>query len=452
MAYVHPFVGTRYNTKAVDDLADVLAPPYDCISPVQQDELYERHTRNIIRIILGKEVSGDDEFNNRYGRAASLLQEWRREQVLIEDPKQSYYLYQQDFKTPDGKKHSRRGFFGLTRLQGYGEGRVRAHERTHRGPKADRYRLMRATQFNLSPIFVLYDDPKNEVGDVLAETMDKTKANEHLTDPTGVKHSMWVASNKAALKAITDGMKDKELLIADGHHRFETALHYRNEIRRASGQKGGRQPSDYLMMFLVSMDDPGLVILPTHRCIADEAGVGVDTEEVIEDLHEHFKVEALTVDLRKNVEKSAKLLTDKIAKAGKKATSMAMVLPGGRAFILTLKRGVKLAKALEDDEASKAASSLDVYALHNYIIPRIWIGNPEIELDEGEVYYTRDAVEALQMLPTRKACVTFLMNPPPMKQVVEIAREGRRMPQKTTFFYPKVISGLVMRDMRTIGV
>ncbi len=453
MAYVYPFVGTRYNGKVIENLADVLTPPYDCISPKLQDDLYQRHPKNFVRIILGKEVAGDDEFNNRYHRAGSLLQEWRREQTLIEDPKQSFYVCEQEYTNPvSGERQKRRGFFGLVRLQGYGEGKVRAHERTFKGPKADRFRLMRSTQFNLSPVFVLYDDPKNEIGDVLDSVMEKNKATAKVHDSEGNDHALWLASNKEALKRITDGMKERELLIADGHHRFETALHYRNEIRRMSGQKGGRIPADYLMMYLVSMQDPGLQILPTHRALADEAGVGVEIDEVLEDLKQHFKIEEFKVNPRKNAEEDAKMLLSKIGEDGQKTISMAMVLRGGRAFVLKLKRNVKPESLIENGDISPVVAKLDVAILHHHIIPNVWIGNPEIELDEGEVLYSRDAVETLKMLTDRRACVVFLMNSPKMEQVTAVSREGLRLPQKTTFFYPKIISGLVLRDMKTIGI
>jgi len=451
MAYVYPFIGTRYNPKIISDLSKVLTPPYDCITEAMQDEFYKRHPKNFVRIILGKEVAGDDEFNNRYSRAANLLQEWRREQSLVDDPKQSFYLMEQDYANPAGKRLRRRGFYGLVRLQGYGAGKIRAHEKTFKAPKADRYRLMRATQFNLSPVFVLYEDPKDEVAALLSSVIDKTKPVVASQDDEGTKHSLWLSCSKELLKSVSDAMRDRELLIADGHHRFETALHYRNEMRRLSGQQGVRHGSDYLMMYLVSMSDPGLEILPTHRALAEEAGVGVEVEEVVEDLKEHFKVEPVSINARKEPEKGAKLLMDKIAEAGKKAIAMAMVLRGGRAFVLTLKRGVSPEKLTEDQQIPPVVANLDVSVLHHFIIPHVWIGNPEIELDEGEILYTRDAVEAIKLSTTRKACVVFLMNSPKMEQVVKVSRAGLRLPHKTTYFYPKVISGMVVRDMKTFG-
>ena len=453
MAYVYPFVGIRYNPKVIGDLAEVLAPPYDCISPKLQDQLYQSNPRNYVRIILGKEVAGDDEFNNRYSRASNLLQEWRKDQTLIEDPKQAFYVCEQEYTNPtDGQRLKRKGFFGLVRIQAFGSGKIRAHEHTFKGPKADRYRLMRATQCNLCPIFVLYDDSDNVVGAQLDEIIGSGKALAEATDSEGTCHSMWSATAKEPLKQISEALRDKELLIADGHHRYEMALHYRNEVRRMSGQKSGRQPSDYVMMYLVSMNDPGLRILPTHRGLADEAGVGVDLEEVLEDLKEHFKIEEVAVNPRKEAEASAAMLMAKIAEGAEKGRrSMAMVVRGGRAFILTLKKGVKPEALLGDAHISPMVADLDVSLLHHHIIPNVWIGNPEIELDEGEVLYSRDATEALKMLTNRRACVVFLMNPPTMKQVTQVSNEGLRLPQKTTFFYPKVISGLVMRDIKRIS-
>ncbi|MFH0794139.1 MAG: DUF1015 domain-containing protein [bacterium] len=444
MAVVRPFVGTRYNPQIVTDLKAVVAPPYDVISPTMQDELYAASPHNVVRLILGKEKMNDDEYNNKYLRAASCLQSWRTDTVLIDEKKKSFYFYEQEFRIPGGEKKRRMGFFAAVRIEDYKSGKIRAHEQTFAGPKADRLKLLRSTQCNLSPIFCLYSDPEKKAEAIAKKAMAKKPITD-ITDKDGVRHRMWIANDKPSIKGIAEAMCNRELYIADGHHRYETAVNYKLERCIASGTKDGKQPYDYVMMFLCNAEQEGLTILPTHRILSKDLDDCVDHDEVLEDFQEHFNVTPQKISMS-NLDKSADTLLKAVSKAGKKGVSFGMVLPDGRAFVIQMKPKVDLAELI-DEEIHPAVRGLDVTILHHYVISKVWMGNPEIELDDDDILYSKDIAEALDVLKRRKACAVFLMNPTRMEQLREVAGAGQRMPHKSTYFYPKLLSGLVFRDL-----
>ncbi len=452
MADVLPFAAVRYNTKEKDKnliLADLVAPPYDVIAAEQQQALYDRHPCNIVRLILGKAQLNDDEFNNRYTRAAALLQTWKEQEILTPDKKRALYGYEQEFTIPGtNRKAVRRGFFAAVRLMDYRSGRIRAHERTHQGPKADRLRLLRATQCNLSPIFVLYSDPEKGVKKHLDAACGCPPCDQ-LTDDQGVTHRLWVIQQKEVILGIREAMKNRNLFIADGHHRYETSLNYRDEMRDVTGSKDGRQPFDYTLMYLNDFDDDGLVILPTHRVLARELGADVDLDEVLEDLEEYFQVKEFKVDLG-DLEKAAEAIRERVQPPKGGPMRCVMVVRKGRAWTLTLKKEADLKEMFGDEEIPDQVRKLDVTMLHRYIITRGWMGNPEIEMEEGDIYYEKNITDALNLLQKNKGCVAFIMNPTTKQQAQEIADLGELLPQKSTYFYPKLLSGLVLRDL-TLG-
>jgi uncharacterized protein (DUF1015 family) len=445
MARVLPFVGTRYNPKAVENLSAVMAPPYDVISPEQQDQLYKADPHNIVRLILGKGQVDDDEYSNKYQRAASLLKEWKSNGILMDDPCRNLYVYQQEFRTPDKKLRKRTGFFAAVKVEDPEKGRIRAHERTFEGPKEDRLKLLRSTHCNLSAIFCLYSDPARECDEILASVIKEPPRMELTTDDK-VIHRLWLLSNSAKVKQLSALMQDREFYIADGHHRYETAVRYAQEMSRLTGRKSGeRPPFTYTLAFLTNCDSEGLTILPTHRVLSPELGEGIEYDEILDDLKQYFDVTPLKLDLKKAPTEGPRLCA-KLELLGKKAMSFAMILPGGKGYSLGLKHGARI-KSEMPENMDKDIASLDVSVLHHYIIAQVWVGNPEIELDDQDIFYPKDAASALKMLgaPTYASAV-FLMNPPKMEQVRTIASKGLRMPHKTTFFYPKLLSGMVLRD------
>jgi len=440
-----PFIGTRYDSRVVGDLGGVVCPPYDVISPTTQEELYRRHKHNYVRLVLGKELPTDDEYTNRYERSARYFREWKSAGILLDEEELSFYLLEQEYALPTGEKRRRRGFFAAVRLDEGPQAKIRAHEHTFPGPKADRLKILRATQCNLSPIFVLCPDPRKRLITTLSEKM-ASKPTEQFVDSDGVHSRFWILQQPAEIQRFQEIVREQNLLIADGHHRYETALTYRAEMRQAVGKRHKNMPFDYTMMFLASMEDEGLVILPTHRALSSELGVGVDLAEVMGDLDTYFTMEPVEINYDQP-EKSAKLLLDQIVPRRPKQIRLAVILPNRAAYALTLKTTVKLDEIIGLEDLAPAIRNLDVSILHQFIINQIWIGNPEIELDEADVVYTRDPAVVLEKIKRRHACVSFLLNAPRIEQVREIAEQGLRMPHKSTFFYPKIPSGVVARDI-----
>lgn len=445
MAEIVPFIGTRYDTKVVGDAAHVVCPPYDVIPPSMQDDLYKRHKQNFVRLVLGKEIPTDDEYNNRYERAAACLREWKQNGILVEDEELGFYLCEQEFTLPSGKKHRRRGFFTAVRLEQGPDAAIRGHEATFPGPKADRLKLLRATQSNLSPIVVLCPDADKKVAKFLKDKTTKSP-DEEFIDTEGVKTRLWICQNPNHVQQLQDAVRDRSLLIADGHHRYETALAYQAEMRKALGPRHKNMPFDYTMIYLMSMEDEGLVILPTHRALSPDLGAGVDLAEVMEDLDGYFTVERVDADLEAPG-KTAKNLLSRIEPDRPEQVRMAMLLPNRTAHVLTLKEDVNLDDVMQDEELPPCVRTLDISILHSFIINRIWIGNPEIELDDADIIYSRNAEEILDKIKRRHACVAFLVNAPRIDQVRAVVDEGLRMPPKSTYFYPKVSSGIVSRDI-----
>lgn len=445
MSEILPFRGTRYNNQIIDDLSKVISPPYDVISKEMQEALYQRHPNNIVRIILTKD-EGDENFADKYTQAANYFRTWRSEGILIEDHQPSLYLYEQEFKLPDGSRKSRKGFFALLKIQDYSEGGVRAHEHTFAGPKADRFKLLQATRANLSPIFLIYKDPERTVAELIEQRMRGSRPWATVTDDDGVVHRLWVVSKKDFIAAVREQMLPKELFIADGHHRYETAVAYRNFMREQTGLKDGRQPFDYTMVYLTHAEQDGLVILPTHRALSKSLMNEIDFKEAFEELKETFDITSEKVDLAKG-ESLATKITEKIAELGKKRTSFAMIEASGKVHYLQLKKSAKPEELIDAEDMPDVVKRLDVSVLHHYIINRVFIGNPEFELEEDECFYVRDVGKLFEMLRSKKATLAFVMNATPMEQVLEIVAAGIKMPHKSTYFHPKLADGLVMRDM-----
>jgi uncharacterized protein (DUF1015 family) len=288
-------------------------------------------------------------------------------------------------------------------------------------------------------------DPKKRLVNLLRQKTSK-RPLEHFVDYYGVKTRLWICQNPTDVQLFQEAVRDEDFLIADGHHRYETALSYQAEMRSALGKRHKNMPFDYTMMYLTSMADEGLVILPTHRALTADLGAGVDINEVLGDLEGYFDVETVEVN-REDAAKSAAFLLEQITPDRNKRVRMAMILRNQPARILTLKAGIDLDKVIALEDLPAAVRELDVSILHNFIIRQIWIGNPEMEIDETDIIYTREAAEVIERVRQRHACVGFLVNAPRIEQARAVAEQGLRMPQKSTYFYPKIASGIVMRDI-----
>ena len=427
MAHIEPFRALRYDPTRVA-LADVATQPYDKISPSMQERYYAASPYNLVRIILGKRVATDEPNDNPYTRAASFFRDWRQQEVFRQDSEPSIYRYTQQFSLPGSNKQlERQGFIALGRVEDYSANVVFRHEQTLAKPKADRLDLLRATRAHFGQIFMLYSDPSAEVESALANT---SSPSAEVRDEYGVLHQLWKVSDPALIELVRSSMQDKKLIIADGHHRYETALNYRNE-RRAEGITNPDAPFEFAMMTFVNMDSPGLVILPTHRVVHGVPEFSMDSFHT--GASNYFSVEEADGNV------TASRATAMIREAAHTGTSM-LVVARERVFLLSRPK----APASAFGNMSFRQQSLDVVQLHKCLLEGVLRISEEAIRDQQNVTYVRDAEEAIAMVRNDQANVAFLMNPARMQHVRDIAFAGDVLPQKSTDFYPKLLSGLAI--------
>lgn len=442
MAEFLPFRGLRYNSDKVS-LAAVLAPPYDVIKGEMRAQLEARNGYNVVGIEL---PSGEGDA--KYKNAAHLLQEWRAQGIFVRDDA-AFYIYEQEFAVP-GATHEirqRRGILGALTLEEFGQG-VQPHEHTLSGPKEDRLKLLRATHTNTSPIFGLFDDSDGWV-DGLLTAICSIRPTAEAQDAEGITHRLWRVTDDESVNALEAALEDESILIADGHHRYETALNYRNEQRAAKAAAGqewtGAEGANGVLMMCVSMSDSGLIVLPTHRII--KGLQDSDLTSLLEKLETRFVIEPLTAEGARPTQ-AAEL----VRRVGEPTDlpRLGMYLnyadSNGASYLLTLREG-RAHLADMDDKRSPAYNALDVTILHTLILDN------ELGIDAaalaagGRVAYTIDAAEAIKPAPGT-ATVAFILRSTPVQQVQEVAAAGDKMPQKSTYFYPKLVTGLVLRPLR----
>ena len=431
MADILPFRALRYNLNKVS-AAEVLTQPYDKITPTMQDRYYELSPYNLVRVILGKTGPADNENQNIYTRAAGSLKNWQAEGVLEQDAEPSIYVYSQTFKIPGdpaGAEAERRGFIALGRVDDYDNKVVFRHEQTLSKPKADRLNLLRATAAHCELIFMVYDDPADEVGKILAQ---KGAPILELRDEYGVLHRMWKVSDPATVAAAKAKMADKKMIIADGHHRYETALNFRNEMRAQHGSSDPEAAYERVMIAFVNMDAPGLVILPTHRVVFGLENFNIFSKAA--EVMQYFDIQDLgaVTDVSQAVQQ--------LREAGQDRTAL-LAVTAQNAFLLRARDNSPVA-ALQG--VSEQQRKLDVVQLHKLMLEEI-IGMSEEDIRAQKyLKYIRDAEEAVNDVRSGGAQIAFLMNPVRMEQVRDIAFAGEVMPQKSTDFYPKMLSGLTI--------
>ena len=452
MADIYPFPALRYDLNRVS-ASDVVTQPYDKISPAMQETYYAASPYNLVRIILGKADAGDNEAENVYTRAAGSLKQWQQEGVVKQDARPAIYYYTQRFTVPASAigahgaavEFERRGFIAAGRLHDYADGVVFRHEQTLAKPKSDRLNLLRATKAHFGQIFMLYSDPHDEVGMLLensllevspggtrqsgADSALSVEPDIAVTDEYGVLHRVWCVSDPKVVEAARKKMADKKLIIADGHHRYETSLSYRNERRESSGKTDPGAPYERVMMTLVNMDSRGLVILPTHRVVHSLASF--DREKFIEGARKYFEVVPLTGTCE---QKMARL-----HEAGGHGTTL-LAASGDACFLLHAKPGAtnELLK-----NVPQLQRQLDVVALHKVLLEHVLGLSEESIRNQENISYHREPEEALKKV-REGANIAFLMNPIKMEQLREITFAGGVLPQKSTDFYPKMLSGLTI--------
>jgi uncharacterized protein (DUF1015 family) len=426
MADIRPFRALRYDPQRVNPTL-VVTQPYDKITSEMQERYYAASPYNLVRIILGRREADDNTAHNVYTRASAYGAEWRREGILREDERPSVYVYTQTFATPSGGKAERMGFIALGRVEDYSAKVVFRHEQTLAKPKADRLELLRATRAHYEQLFLLYEDAR-EIDSLLRSGMKPTPTID-VIDEYGVSHRVWQVSDEAAITALREKMSDKKLVIADGHHRYETALNFRDECRAQSGDSGKDAPHEFVMMTFVNMNDPGLLILPTHRVVHSLKEFSVDDFQNAS--RAYFAVEE--TDPALDGKQATALLRDR-GKAG----TVLLAVAAKRAFLLHSPKGEALALA----GFSSRQRALDVVQLHKCLLEGVLKLSEESIRNQQNLSYIRDAGEALEQVRKGKAQIVFLMNPCPVQQVRDVAFAGEVMPQKSTDFYPKLLSGL----------
>lgn len=441
MPEIQPLRALHYDQSVAGPLADVTAPPYDVIDPAQRAELLARSPYNIVAIDLPE---GEPD---RYEAAANLLETWQLQGALVRDGAPAIWAHTQDYTAPDGRRLTRRGFYCRVRLEEYGPGRVRPHERTHPGPKEDRLRLTRATRANVSPIFSLYSDPDQAAWAALEPATVAAQPWGEVTDGEGTLHRLWRVADPAVIAAVQEATRGAELLIADGHHRYETMRTYAQEV-------GGEGEHNYILMCLVALEDPGLTVFPTHRLI------GALDEERRRALREAIERDFAIAEVP--IEQIAPTIGEPAIRdqgpplGGQPSGALA---PGARSPLqlgyidhhhqrplrLTL-RDQKIADAALPDR-SEAYRHLDTGVLETLLLKgALGLTDEDISHLNG-LFYARSTEEALRLVREGEYEAAFFMRPTPVDQVKEVAEAGENMPPKSTFFYPKLLTGLLLSPL-----
>jgi uncharacterized protein (DUF1015 family) len=434
MADIRAFCGVRYNLARVGALSDVVAPPYDVIGPELQDALYARHPANVVRMELNKERPGDDDRENRYTRAGRHVHDWRADNTLVEEPHPSLYVLHQRFEA-EGRAYTRRGFLARLKLEPFGEGRVFPHEETMPGPKADRLRLFHATGMNVSPVFGLYPDSENEVQELL-ESAVRGRTPLDAVDHLGVVSHLWPISDLEVVTRARALMGPKAIFIADGHHRYETSVRYRDERRAAGAVRDDESNANFVLMACVGMSDPGLVILPTHRLVSGLAGL--DVSKLRDALGAEFDLEDVGVGPAACREAWALIEAD----GGQNLLGFGAVADGR--WMLARLRGTATMDRIVPQH-SPSWRGLAVSILHELVIGQLLVGRPTST--KPQFRYVHLVSEVLEGVAARTCDLACLVPPATMDHVQQIASSGERMPAKSTYFYPKLLTGLVFNPI-----
>jgi uncharacterized protein (DUF1015 family) len=416
MADVQPLRALHYDPAVVGLLADVVAPPYDVIDAGQRAELIERSPFNVVAIDLPR---GEPD---PYSIAGELLDSWQLQGVLVRDREPAIWAHTQDYTGPDGRRLTRRGFFCRVRIEPYGPGRVRPHERTHPGPKEDRLRLTRATRANISPIFSLFSDPGQAAWNALSPFTQEPPWGE-VSDPDGTVHRLWRVADAGAIAAVQAAAREAELLIADGHHRYETMQAYADEV-------GGEGEHRYILMCLVALEDPGLTVFPTHRLVS-----GLDPA----------RRDALAKALARDFNATEVPLEQLAPQPGDGPLQLGFIDGDGPPRRLTLKDQAIADAVLEGHSA--AYRQLDTGVLEALLLKDALGYSDEDIAHFNGLFYARDTAEAIAMVRSGEYDAAFVMRPTPVEQVRDVAAAGENMPPKSTYFFPKLLTGLLFSPL-----
>ncbi len=424
MASIKPFRAIRYNQNKVS-ITNVVAPPYDVISPEQQNGYYDKDQWNVIRLILGRE-------EDRYSAAAKTYHEWQKQQILVRDAQPTIYPLVQTFKGLNGDMIQRKGFIALCHLEEFEKKIVLPHEKTLSKAKEDRFKLFKATKSNFSQVFTLYSDPQKKIDTFV----DPIKSSKPVVDVEfeQVQNQLWANTDQKVITSIIAEMEPNQVLIADGHHRYETGLAYRDLMRSQNPNHTGKELYNYIMMFFTNLDDEGLVIFPTHRVL--HSLPKFDGAAVVSTLQKHFDV---------HIYPNQQMMMDALGKHNRFAYGF--VSNHSSKFFVAKLKSDSLLHELVKDQLPDVVKGLDVVLLHNYIIRDLLAVSQEAQEKKLNIHYIQNVHECVDEVAKGVSQIAFFVNPTKIGQVREVSKSGNTMPQKSTFFYPKLISGLVFNKM-----
>ncbi len=444
MADIFPFRAWRYDPQKVGKLELVVTQPYDKITPAMQERYYSLSPFNLARIIRGRTEPGDDEKTNVYLRAAAYVRDWMQQGVLLSDPIPALYAYDQEYEVPGRKERKRRrGFIALGQIEDYSAGVVFRHEQTLSAPKADRLELLRQTRSHFGQIFMLYSDPSRQIERTL-EAAARQVSGWRVEDEYGVTHSVWPLTDPPTISKVVGLMSDKKLIIADGHHRYETALNYRNECRERLGSAGGgvdlEAPHERVMMTFVNMHSEGLTILPTHRLVSGLPRFDFKTFRYAAAAFFNWYGYPTAAD--QAPDGLAQFHRDMARRGGQRPAIGLAVTGDSSLYLFLLKQSADLAALLPGTPALER--QLDVVILHKLLLERCLGLTPESVTAEQNVSYVREFDAGWEAVRSGGAQMCFFLNPVRIEQVSQIAFSGGVLPQKSTDFYPKLLSGLTI--------
>ena len=419
MAEIIPFKGILYNPEKVD-VSLTAAPPYDVVSPRYKEELYKKDPHNIIRIDFGKDRDDDNGEDNRYTRAAEYLQQWLEKEIFTHDPEPAYYCYETIY-TLNGQQAKTVGFLGAVKIEELGSGKIHPHEMTYSKPKSDRLNILRYCNANTSPIFSLYSSEERTTSSML-ENLTKETPYVEAIDKDGFTHRLWRISDSASIETIKSEMADKHVFIADGHHRYETALAFKKEMEEKGLSKTGDEPFNYVLMFLSNMEDPGLTLLPTHRIVEIDSDIHPKAT-----LKKYFDINKISAEGMTEEDARQKMFD---AMEGTMHSFGMFLTNTGSYYTLTFNEsniGIDLPDCLK---------KLDVSVLHKFIFEKL------LKIDHYE--YEMDPVIAVDKAVKGSFEAVFFLNDTKINDLKEVALAGHRMPPKSTYFYPKLLTGMVI--------
>jgi uncharacterized protein (DUF1015 family) len=438
MPEIAPLKGLLYNQKLIGSMDEVITPPFDVISPEEQEMYHERHPYNMIRLILGRRQPRDNEHNNWYSRAAEAFRAWQQQGVLIRDFKPAFYDYEIDYQESPHRSKKRRGLICLVRLQDFFHGSVLPHERTYEGTKSERLQLMRACNANFSQVFALYPDPTQEVNGCLSQGRDDRPVFD-FTDSTGIHHRMWRVCQKEVIRKVADSMREKVTFIADGHHRYETALNYKRLMEQRYPARGERASFNYVLMYLANMHQEGLSILPTHRLFVHLPQFEMET--FLARAADFFEVLSFPFNPASRIEVQVQFLKS-LHTSGDHQVIGLCARESEEFILLQLREDVD--HELWRAQVPVPLRKLDVVVLTELVLKRLLEVDETLLNDETRIKYKHNAMEAIEEVRANRFQVAFLLNHTKIEQLQKVATSGLFMPHKSTYFYPKVIDGSVL--------